>query len=379
MNKKAIIFGTGQAGVERCAEIEAKGKEVEFYVDNFRTGELNGKMILSFAELLDIYDRDIYDIYIATKSFWNRMDIAEQLDTVGIVYNNNDAVIPCCIHVYTERDGIEYYYDKNYGIYQRAIDGTIPMIKETLTAFNELFEGKELDFYVFTGDSALEAERIRRYLRIKKIFAYATEFSVMDTVIPIPDYKFYIGERLGAPTRNIDFNFQSFIDAGKEKWLINKIYYSGNIINNESRRMLMYLSEKYSDILNMRSFRWERGGFVWGGMVSMGDFMKYKYLIDVRGVGWTDRVKYLLAMNRPLFLVDRPYKEYYFDKLIPMEHFVPIKEDFSDLEEKYYYMEAHPDLYDYMTNKAREFVIDNFMGKAVYEYLSECILKYGTV
>ncbi len=78
----------------------------------------------------------------------------------------------------------------------------------------------------------------------------------------------------------------------------------------------------------------------------MKDSENYKYLIDIWGYRWTDRVKLILAMGWSLLLVDCSFKEYYFDQLEAMVHYVPIKEDLSDLLEKIEYMDNHSKHYE---------------------------------
>ena len=60
----------------------------------------------------------------------------------------------------------------------------------------------------------------------------------------------------------------------------------------------------------------------------------YSILIDIEGRGYSGRLKYLLWSHRPLLIVDRPHKEYFFEYLKEWEHFIPVKRDLSDLIDK---------------------------------------------
>ena len=113
--------------------------------------------------------------------------------------------------------------------------------------------------------------------------------------------------------------------------------------------------------------------------IPMTELAKYKYTLDIRGYGWTDRVKVLMQLGRPLFLVDRPYREWYFDRLEPMKHFVPVREDLSDLIEKYDYLEEHPDVYRDITDEMRCFADRYFAPDYVLGYLKNAVLQYGVV
>ena len=69
---------------------------------------------------------------------------------------------------------------------------------------------------------------------------------------------------------------------------------------------------------------------------------RWKYLIDMQGCGWSARLKVLLRSPRVVFLVEREYEEWFFRFLRPWVHYVPVKEDLSDLRENYYRIEGDP-------------------------------------
>ena len=58
---------------------------------------------------------------------------------------------------------------------------------------------------------------------------------------------------------------------------------------------------------------------------------RYAYLLDIEGNGYSGRLKLLLHAGRPLFLVTRPWHEYFHQHLVAWEHYVPVRRDLSDL------------------------------------------------
>lgn len=60
----------------------------------------------------------------------------------------------------------------------------------------------------------------------------------------------------------------------------------------------------------------------------------YSILIDIEGNGYSGRLKYLLWSHRPVIIIDRPHKEFFFKYLKEWEHYIPVKQDLSDLIEK---------------------------------------------
>lgn len=64
------------------------------------------------------------------------------------------------------------------------------------------------------------------------------------------------------------------------------------------------------------------------------DHFQYKYLLDIDGNANTySRCRWILLSNSVLFKVDSPFHQWYYKAMKPWVHYVPVKEDLSDLEE----------------------------------------------
>ena len=94
--------------------------------------------------------------------------------------------------------------------------------------------------------------------------------------------------------------------------------------------------------------------------LSLPDLIKYKYLIDIGGNGYSGRLKLLLFSKRPLLLVDRDYVEYFHDDLIPYIHYIPVKNDLSDLLEQINWMKLNPEKSLEIADNAFNYAINNF-------------------
>jgi len=82
-----------------------------------------------------------------------------------------------------------------------------------------------------------------------------------------------------------------------------------------------------------------------GEHMSLEELARYKYHIDLGGGGgttWTGTIA-KLAMPGLLFHHVTPTKDYIHDYMKPWTHYVPIKEDLSDLKDKYVWAESHPE------------------------------------
>lgn len=101
--------------------------------------------------------------------------------------------------------------------------------------------------------------------------------------------------------------------------------------------------------------------------VSLPDLVKYKYLIDIGGNGYSGRLKYLLFSKRPLLIVDRNYIEYFHDDLVPYTHYVPVNMDLSNLVEQVEWMRTNPQKVNEMAQHAYEYAVTHFTMKKLIE------------
>jgi hypothetical protein len=68
----------------------------------------------------------------------------------------------------------------------------------------------------------------------------------------------------------------------------------------------------------------------------------YKYILDIDGIAATwDSRAWKLASGSVLFLTESSWKIWYEDLLVPYVNYIPIKEDFNDIDEKFVWCENH--------------------------------------
>ena len=105
--------------------------------------------------------------------------------------------------------------------------------------------------------------------------------------------------------------------------------------------------------------------------MSLPELLKFKYLIDIGGNGWSGRLKYLLFSKRPLLIVDRNYIEYFYNDLIPYTHYIPVKMDLSDLLEKVEWMKTNYEECLNIANNAYNFALSNFTNDKLMKRINE--------
>ena len=374
---KLILFGAGNRGIE---VLKRYGNEnVACFCDNYKVGEtLMGKPVISIDELKLIYRN--HRVIITPQHYEIIWEMESQLRELGIDYDIFE-IVDTCIHVYGDSGRLTYKYDERMknDLHFRIRFGTVPMLERMFDRYKKRFIGNKIDFWLCAWDQPEIVELVRRTLKIDTIFAYSTMNLLENKVIPFPDYKFYTSGLMPNDTRHFDESFLACKKAGERPWIYSQAFWAGNMMNDRTRYLYRCLSWDYPEKVACSSFVWNEK-WIWGrdNFIPMLDYPKYKYLVDMRGFGgWTDRLKFLLAMKRPVFIQERPEKEHFFNELEPMVHYVPVREDLSDLIEKIDLLDSDDSLYKQIIQNAERFVDRYFSEEAVLKDMADKIEKYG--
>lgn len=152
----------------------------------------------------------------------------------------------------------------------------------------------------------------------------------------IPDFNFHSWPQVGIS--DYEQTVEEINNAGLYNYEINKVGWIGTIKNHRIREKLLEIginNKELFDIFNMYWIKSQNIRLDSSQYISIPELVKkYSILIDIEGNGYSGRLKYLLWSHRPLLIVDRPHKEYFFEFLKEWEHYIPVKRDLSDLIEK---------------------------------------------
>ena len=87
------------------------------------------------------------------------------------------------------------------------------------------------------------------------------------------------------------------------------------------------------------------------------DMLQYKYMIDIDGEvnAWTGLI-WKLYSGSTVFKVDSHFEQWYYSSLQPWVHYVPVRGDLQDLEEKLAWALANDDLARKIAENGRAFV-----------------------
>jgi len=248
---------------------------------------------------------------------------------------------------------------------------TIGLIMEVYRNFPEEFAGKKFDMWIAIDDTcATDALDLANAINLPHVFSYVTTYAFQDRVIALPDFNCCYNEDFFWNPVNSTTKCK---EAASKPWEDNRVFWRGSVFVSFSRKCLFELGKKYPQYLQIEDTT--KGG----QFIPMTAQTKYNYLIDTRGNSWSGRLQTLLKLGRVIFIADRPYREWYFDRLRPMEHYVPVKEDMSDLIEKYCYIEEHPELYNKIVANLNEFVEENLSPRKILLDAKDLILRYGVV
>ena len=175
-------------------------------------------------------------------------------------------------------------------------------------------------------------------------------------------------------------DFRSFHRGIPFQNKIAKIVYAGRL-HNSSRFNFLLEREKthnktqreyfYSDAVSKENVVCEKGKWI-----ESKEMVEYKYILDMDGNACTwDATAWKLNSGSILFKVESGWRQWFYDSFHPCIHYVPIADDFSDLQEKYHWCEAHPAECETMISNAKDLFQEVYRFSTVVEYTRNALSK----
>ncbi len=189
----------------------------------------------------------------------------------------------------------------------------------------------------------------------------------------IPDFAFESWPEAGI--RNFSETAAEIELRGKENWSDPRMLWIGNIKTNAIREKLLDIGTQNPDIFDFYNtyvddFILHKKNVPY---FSLPDHTRYKYLIDVEGNSYSARLKFLFYSQRVVFVQERSWKEYFHYDLIPYEHYIPVKNDLSDLADQYAMIEKDPQLYKKIAENALKFAHERLTYQAAVAKMKSTI------
>ena len=118
-------------------------------------------------------------------------------------------------------------------------------------------------------------------------------------------------------------------------------------------------------------------GFDPAPTVSFEEQCKYKYLFNLRGVAASFRYKHLFLCKSVVLNVNSDWTEFFYNKLKPWIHYVPIAEDFKDAEEIISFLQENDQIANKIALNGFNFIWKHLTLEAVECYWKNLLLKYS--
>jgi hypothetical protein len=232
---------------------------------------------------------------------------------------------------------------------------------------------------------------INKPKNLTHIFSFCNNKKYTDILIPSPDVISFINN--DGMYRDIVYNhdWNSKKEIAVFRGSLNKC------INKKDQRLLAHiLSLQYPTYLDCRIIGYSYNPLVFGegkeltfykikgipelndkkNYLSFSEQTNYKYMICIDGFVAAWRMIYLLHTKSVILKVNSKWKEYYYDELKPWIHYVPVKEDLSDLIDVIEWCKNNDELCKNIANNAYTFSTTYLTRDKVYEYMVNLLYNY---
>lgn len=158
-----------------------------------------------------------------------------------------------------------------------------------------------------------------------------------------------------------------------------------NNLDQFSRIFLCHLSQQFPHLVDAKFTFYAQGAEhipelqqYKGKWISYERQLEYKYHLIVDGntsaysaSGWK------LFTNSLIFKADSPWIQWYYNAMIPYVHYIPVREDLTDLVDKIYWAKSHDEAAQIMAHNVREFALTRITKEKNYIYLYFLLKKYS--
>ena len=189
-------------------------------------------------------------------------------------------------------------------------------------------------------------------------------------VIAMPDRYYFVLNR---------YNLYHSIHKGilfKNK--ISKIVYAGNSRGNKynftTRKDINMDPRSYfkSDIISKENIYAP-------DQIERNDMINYKYILDIDGNASTwDATAWKLNSGSIIFKSDSNWVQWFYNDYKAWIHYIPIKDDFSDIQEKFHWCEENQEKCEIIINNAKQLFHEIYRHHNVIKYTTSIIEKFKT-
>lgn len=198
-------------------------------------------------------------------------------------------------------------------------------------------------------------------------------------ITAIPDWIFWDWAEAGIADYVV--TVQQMVRASASPPTSDKLFWIGNPETHPTRKTLLRLAKGQSR-MQVEAMGWVGGGIArettqphHGNFYTLPEHCQFKYLLDMQGVGYSGRLKVLLFSGRPMFIQDRPLKEFFHNWLVPFEHYIPVAESLDDLNDKLEWALTHEVECARIGAAGQSFALQHLTRDSAVKYLRGIILE----
>lgn len=222
---------------------------------------------------------------------------------------------------------------KDFGGYQSRHPATLDMVREAFTKFAPDFAHRQFDFFIGSFDNPESCNALAEL--VPYVLTYSVTDSCRPNIIAVPDFVYGGWPEVGITS--YAETIAAIKTAGQNPPKHDKVFWIGNPMTHDDRLRLLEIGQHNPDDMEFIGMNWQppetssHGRLPASRYVSLPEHADYSILLDIRGAGYSGRLKLLMHARRPVFVVERRFREFFYDHLKPFEHYMPVKEDLSDL------------------------------------------------
>ncbi|MGH0131677.1 UNVERIFIED_CONTAM: hypothetical protein FKN15_032752 [Acipenser sinensis] len=101
------------------------------------------------------------------------------------------------------------------------------------------------------------------------------------------------------------------------------------------------------------------------------------YLFNFRGVAASFRLKHLFLCGSLVFHVGDEWLEFFYPQLKPWVHYIPVKQDLSDLRELLQFVKENDNIAQEIAKRGHQFIFDHLRVEDVTCYWERLLTEYS--
>ncbi|KAM3933085.1 protein O-glucosyltransferase 1 isoform 1-T1 [Leptodactylus fuscus] len=111
--------------------------------------------------------------------------------------------------------------------------------------------------------------------------------------------------------------------------------------------------------------------------VPLVDHCAFKYLFNFRGVAASFRLKHLFLCGSLVFHVGDEWQEFFYHRLEPWVHYIPVNQDLSDVRELLEFVKENDDEARRIAERGQQFIVQHLRMEDVSKYWRTLLTQYA--